>query len=199
MEGTREGADPSPPLFLSFPRIASRRRRDDRVGVSPGRGKNFFLLRGCPCFARGRQTPLFDPLSFPIASPPRPFLRVLFGTWFTRAVVTHRNPWYPLSFFIHFLSVLTLWRAARVRWKFGCILEIAYYWKNWGFWKWLRKIVENFWNFWNKESSNSSFFLRWKEKRRFWNFSNILEIIGKIEGTVEKNCGKFLEFLEFLV
>ena len=70
MEGTREGADPSPPLFLSFPRIASRRRRDDRVGVSPRRGKNFFLLRGCPCFARGRQTPLFDPLSFPIASAP---------------------------------------------------------------------------------------------------------------------------------
>lgn len=48
----------------------------------------------------------------------------------------------------------------------NCILEITYYWKNWG------HSVECFWNFWNKETSISFFY--WKEKRRFWNFSNCI-------------------------
>lgn len=103
MEGTREGGPPS------------RKRRDDaRVGVSPGRGKNFFLLRGCPCFARGRQTPLFDPLSFPIA--PRS-LRPL--VHFRNVIHSRRDP--PKSLiFSHLLStsfpllLFILRRAARV-------------------------------------------------------------------------------------
>lgn len=78
MEGTREGRPP---------RIASRRRDDDRVGVSPGRGrKNFFFLRGCPCFARG---PHFLTHCLSQSSLARPST---FGTWFTRAA-TLRNPW----------------------------------------------------------------------------------------------------------
>lgn len=65
---------------------------------------------------------------------------------------------------LEFLSLLER------KWKFrnfsNCILEITYYWKNWG------HSVECFWNFWNKETSSSFFY--WKEKRRFWNFSNCI-------------------------